>query len=247
MPKILDTVPQVFADVNAHLALFRPTTVALASAGIVLAAYTVADFFAWTRFAYNIPHNPLYYAFVRVAKIVGHDTTTHAARLRKSQDTRRFLADLPERRGPVPQLPAWPFPHRHIPQLTTPSFLARLEAHLVSASSKHNLLLAPSIREGGHATSLYSQPNLPNGPNKGLFENDRMHVHRDDASVHVSLTPRDAAEVMQKGWATVFPLAGFTKTLDEGHVLLFAPRDEEELGRVLEIMDAGIQFSLTKL
>ncbi|EJD37895.1 hypothetical protein AURDEDRAFT_129176 [Auricularia subglabra TFB-10046 SS5] len=221
---------------------------AAAGAGVVLTAQTLADFNAWSKFAYNISGKPFVYPILFIAKWITPGKS-FPEKLLKSPDAAKYLReDFPERRGPYPQLPKWPFPHRHIPQLTSAAFTEALEAHVRAAAKQHNLLLAPSLREHKFSTSLYSLPASAPAP---LFAHDRLHVHPDDGSTHVTLHPRDAAMVLAKGWATPFPIAGRSIAgrfgMDEGLVLVFAPRDEEEVKVVLEIIDAGVQYNLAKL
>lgn len=65
-------------------------------------------------------------------------------------------------------------------------------------------------------------------PSAGEF----AHVHPDhDGSLHLALPMRLATDVIAKGWGVAHPLAGVRLT--PGTVMLFGPRDSEELETVV--------------
>lgn len=135
-------------------------------------------------------------------------------------------------------------PHRHLPETSpNPDLVQQLESFLRQQGEKNNLLLAPSIREGHSGLACYSSrpSTLPS------FTNDRLHIHA-DSSLHVCIHPKDAALIVDRGWGVTFPLAGKPSPsgaiIDYGLVLLYAPRDEEDVRVVKEIVKAGIAYNL---
>lgn len=73
-----------------------------------------------------------------------------------------------------------------------------------------------------------------------------------DLSFHTYLAPRDAAEVIDKGWGQRFALAGQKglvgrikgKILPVGMLLIYPPRNRADLEVVKDIMRAAIGHSL---
>lgn len=67
------------------------------------------------------------------------------------------------------------------------------------------------------------------------------HVHNQtDYSAHVVLAPKDAVQVIQKGWGQFHGLAG--KLLPQAYVLLYSPRNDDEIDLLLEIVRASIGY-----
>lgn len=69
-----------------------------------------------------------------------------------------------------------------------------------------------------------------------------IHPHPDSGSMHVMLQPKDALEVTQKGWGEDHYL------VTQGHfplglVLIFSPRDDEELETVKLIVKSSYEFA----
>ena len=66
-------------------------------------------------------------------------------------------------------------------------------------------------------------------------------------SMHVCLTLRDAAAVLDAGWGELHLLAGQSMgpgaRVPRGLVLIYAPRDEEEVAVVTDILAASHAFS----
>jgi phospholipase/carboxylesterase len=68
------------------------------------------------------------------------------------------------------------------------------------------------------------------------------HLHPDyDGSLHVTLPQAYAADVIAKGWGVTHPLAGLR--LAPGMVMLFGPRDEDELATVTAVLDEAHAFA----
>jgi hypothetical protein len=68
-------------------------------------------------------------------------------------------------------------------------------------------------------------------------------MHPSDNSLHVYVSPQDAREVIEKGWAQRFPV---TWLAPPSWVMLYAPRDEKEVEIVREIVRAGVCFAVGK-
>lgn len=69
-----------------------------------------------------------------------------------------------------------------------------------------------------------------------------IHPQPDNGSMHVKLLPADASEVVKKGWGEDHYL------VTQGHyppglVMLFSPRDEEELETIQSIVKRAYEFA----
>ncbi|KAL4786107.1 hypothetical protein BJX76DRAFT_346537 [Aspergillus varians] len=70
------------------------------------------------------------------------------------------------------------------------------------------------------------------------------HSHPSDGSLHLTLHPADVKLVLERGWAQRHPLARdswwwVTKIVPTGFVMVYAPKNEEELRVVVEIIRAA--------
>lgn len=80
---------------------------------------------------------------------------------------------------------------------------------------------------------------------KAIFVADKevVHVHESDGSLHVLLSPRDCISVVEKGWGERHPFAGSLggMVLPAEYLLIYAPRNMEEMKVVEEIMKAAVK------
>ncbi|CAG7557035.1 unnamed protein product [Fusarium equiseti] len=76
------------------------------------------------------------------------------------------------------------------------------------------------------------------------------HVHDSDHSMHMCLHPDDIKEVLQKGWGQRHPLAWtgrFIKSpVSPDFLMVYAPRDDEELQVVCNIIEAAIWYTVAE-
>lgn len=139
---------------------------------------------------------------------------------------------LPEREGPRPQV-STKTPQAQLTQNSSPSMQEELFSRL---SALPGVAVRPSAISVPGARAF----TLPNGtgpqdaflvPQAGEF----AHLHPShDGSLHVTLPPLMAADVITKGWGVAHPLAGLRVT--PGMVMVFGPRTEPELQVVLAVV-----------
>lgn len=70
------------------------------------------------------------------------------------------------------------------------------------------------------------------------------HSHPSDGSLHLTLHPADVKLILERGWGQRHPLARdswwwVTKIVPTGFMMIYAPRNEEELKVVIEIIRAA--------
>ncbi|KAK7427719.1 hypothetical protein QQZ08_005825 [Neonectria magnoliae] len=76
------------------------------------------------------------------------------------------------------------------------------------------------------------------------------HVHDSDHSMHMCLHPKDIKSVLDKGWGQRHPLAWRSRLLKSpvsaDFVMIYAPRDDQELQVVCNIIEAAIWYTLAE-
>ena len=131
-------------------------------------------------------------------------------------------------------------PHRQLTDLATPELWGRLVFesmtidHVsegrssVSMADSRALLLTELQGEHGECSLALAGPHEP------------AHVHGvSDTSVHLCLPVERAREACEKGWGETHPYANF-----DTQVMIFAPRDSEELEVVLGLIRESVAFAL---
>ena len=176
-----------------------------------------------------------------------------------------YLPDLPQRLGSRPAV-AGIAPHRQLTQKGSPemqlalttaftNFESRNEGLIssgVSCFEHHNLALFFSPRpdhiQAPANVSLQmpaSQKNTrcalstsPLNPTCG-HPAEIAHMHTVDSSMHMTLHPADAAVVISHGWGERHPLAGRGPWVPKGFIMVYAPRSQDEVNVLMEIVRAG--------
>ena len=140
--------------------------------------------------------------------------------------------ELPERRGPRPAA-STNTPQEQLTQQSPAELQERLFdrlSRLAGVTSRPSAISVP----GARAFTLIGATGPDDAfivPRAGEF----AHLHpAHDGSLHLALPPALAAEVVGQGWGVAHPLAGIRVT--PGMVLLFGPRDDEELEVVSSVV-----------
>ncbi|KAF4473218.1 hypothetical protein FAGAP_13354 [Fusarium agapanthi] len=125
---------------------------------------------------------------------------------------------------------------RDVPSQGYQSFLSSL-----ASSSSSKLKIATSLAER-RGPALFVASEKPSHPIAKRTGGEIGHMHGSDGSMHINLAPKDAKLVLEKGWGQRHPLSGTVLYL--GNVMVYAPRDEDELEVVKNITRAGVKFML---
>lgn len=144
-------------------------------------------------------------------------------------------AVLPHRPGPSPDV-SWDIPQQQLSQ-NAPAALQERLFERVSA--------LPGICGGGSRISVPGARafTLPDGdgPDDAFLvprAREFAHLHPGyDGSLHLALPPAQAADLVARGWGVPHPWAG--TRLSAGFVMLFGPRDEDELEVVTGVVEAA--------
>ncbi|KAF4959846.1 hypothetical protein FGADI_1349 [Fusarium gaditjirri] len=151
--------------------------------------------------------------------------------------------DVPAREAPRPIIGKWTAPSRQLTDMAKQSLIERYQSFLSSlaSSSSSKLKIATSLAER-HGPALFVASDKPSHPIAKRTRGEVGHMHGSDGSMHVNLAPKDAKLVLERGWGQRHPLSGTVLYL--GNVMVYAPRNEDELEIVKSIMRAGAKFML---
>lgn len=149
------------------------------------------------------------------------------------------LPDLPQRKGPRPSTLGIA-PHRQIDQKPAQEMYNKLDNALHAIANDNVHLLEGTSCFEKHGTGLFS-----NFPLRRTCGGEICHAHPSDGSMHLTLHPADARTMLEAGWGERHPLAKggwLERFVPGGFVMIYAPRDDDELKAVLEIVRAAAWF-----
>ncbi len=149
---------------------------------------------------------------------------------------------LRQRSGTRPAVSPYPIPHRQLTQLPPQEIRLALINLFDRMVQQHGSLVAyaRSHYEKRHpAITLKAYKGKLSEPSRGEI----AHIHPSDSSMHMILSASDAAAAMQMGWAQRHGLAGLAVGLPETYVMIYAPRNEQDLTVVEELLNAAIAYA----
>ncbi|KAF5631460.1 hypothetical protein F52700_6863 [Fusarium sp. NRRL 52700] len=151
--------------------------------------------------------------------------------------------DVPIREAPRPMIGKWTAPSRQLTDMAKQSLIEGYQSFLSSlaSSSSSKLKNATSLAER-RGPALFVAAEKPPHPIVERTGGEIGHMHGSDDSMHINLAPKDAKLVLERGWGQRHPLSGTVLYL--GNVMVYAPRNEEELEVVKNITRAGVKFML---
>lgn len=147
---------------------------------------------------------------------------------------------LPTRRGDAPRTtrptPAHAFPHQQLDQNAP----AELQDWLFDRARR-----LPGVRVGRSLVSLpesrafHLDTDVAIGPREAFQRRTEFaHIHPDhDGSLHLTLPPDVYTAVTEAGWGEPHPISGT--------MMLFGPRDDDELEVVWQILQTSYRFATT--
>lgn len=232
-----------------RIILRYPRSVVLTSLATALFPWLIGNYRAF----YSLGHSGLGqglsgWLIATSLKPLGRQTlTTEEYDKDPNQDV--FLKDpasIPERRGARP-LTGWHFtPHRQINRIPTQKVAERLDSifktHANANSNLVDVVRSPHERV---IDAMIIKPSIPS-PHKVADDAIReiAHVHPADHSVHAVLAPQDCKTIIERGWGERHPLSGVNRfiPLPKEYLIIYAPRDDEELDVVERIIVASIGY-----
>lgn len=126
--------------------------------------------------------------------------------------------------------------------------IQNIRKHIASlaAASPDVLLSAPSKLELNadalFLASAFTTSAKPIYPHVAArkAKGEIAHMHESDGSLHVTLAPKDAKLVVERGWGQRHSLSG--GVLPAGYTMVYGPRNEEEKTVAEKIVGAGVRF-----
>lgn len=160
---------------------------------------------------------------------------------------RGYLASIPIRPGQRPRVTGIA-PHRQVEQRASDAIFEQLKATMTgfAVEQPDHFCCALSAFEK-HSMALFSTIAYPHPSRRSEI----CHCHRADGSLHMTLHPADIKIILEAGWGIRHPLARgdwwwYNPPVPEGFMMIYAPRDQEELGVVKRIMKAGAWYANTQ-
>ncbi|KAF1831944.1 hypothetical protein BDW02DRAFT_641114 [Decorospora gaudefroyi] len=153
---------------------------------------------------------------------------------------------VPNRAGRRPGLTRWTLPQRQISEKITPAASSTLhnlmQDFAKTAPYSHYIDSRPSKTEGGTGPAIYVKPDVSTiNPAAHKIFYEVAHVHPAENSLHVYVSPLDAKLVMKRGWGLRFPV---TWLAPPSWIMVYAPRNEEEVEVVREIVRAAVCYAV---
>jgi hypothetical protein len=149
--------------------------------------------------------------------------------------------ELPQREGSRPQTTPTN-PHTQLDQQPADPRLAEELAR--RAFSLPGVVEEPSGISVPGARALVLAPGEPAGPPEAfLIGREFAHLHpAPDHSAHAMLPPKLVREAVEAGWAELHPVARMGM-IPETAVMLYAPRDDDELAVIETLIRASREFA----
>lgn len=159
----------------------------------------------------------------------------------RSQTTEPVLALAGHRRGPRPKTTD-SNPHSQLDQ-NAPLELQDA-VHRAVVSLRHVTTGRSDISLPGSRAYHLASADGPREPLDGfMLRREFAHLHpADDGSTHTTLPPWIVGQVLKNGWGELHPVAGLYG-MPLNTVMLYGPRDDEELRVVLQLLGLAHGFA----
>lgn len=149
---------------------------------------------------------------------------------------------LIERRGPRPRTTTTN-PHMQLEQNAPAALWAELGRRAFALPEVEE---RPSLVSVAGARALWLRDGLPSGPREAfMVGREFAHIHPlPEGSMHMALPPDLAREAIDRGWAEQHPVARMGH-IPENIVMVYGPRDAEELEIAWKLLQASCVFAQT--
>ncbi|CEJ91888.1 hypothetical protein VHEMI07573 [[Torrubiella] hemipterigena] len=226
----------------------RPLVSATAVASIPLLAIIIPAYRGFLALGPGgLPYNFIGFTIQAVGLLFAHRDTTSADTVRTApanhQNARtRYLPDLTPRKTPRPLIPGYSAPHRQASQQGDETLVATLNGYLASlAESNAGLVIKGSGLELSTYPALWTVEEETPAHVLKTTGGEIAHVHP-EGSAHMVLSLADAAEVLEKGWGEMHPLAGRVGRLPISYIMIYAPRNDTEVLVWKMMADAAVAY-----
>lgn len=149
------------------------------------------------------------------------------------------LRRLPAREGPKPEIDTR-YPSLQLED-TSPG---ELRERLLGLARDLEGVELRSTELSVPGTALLLDEELARGQPEAFLVGKEFAVVRDEGSVHLALEPGWGQKVLDKGWATIHPLARYMAgAIPPQSLIVYAARDEEDIKSVWKIVQAAYWFA----
>lgn len=163
-----------------------------------------------------------------------------------SQDNGSWLpAELEQRDGVRPRVAPYPVPHRQADQPGTVRGRASALDHFDARAELEPGTIAyrrSFFERHVDALTVLDTDRAPSCIREAMGE--FAHIHPSDGSMHLILSPTDAAQALELGWGERHPLAGVWPAMPLNYVLIYSPRTPAEADVVGALLDAAAGYAL---
>ncbi|MGU3432407.1 hypothetical protein ACNHUS_05270 [Actinomycetes bacterium M1A6_2h] len=188
----------------------------------------------------GLPANPVGWAVTTVLRPFGRDPMT----VRGTDQARTQSWNLVSRVGTRPRIAPFPIPHRQTTEVADHTATSAMSQVLDSAQSDPRLFMQRSHFER-RGQALYVREEHRTVDRVKVSRGEIAHVHAGDGSLHVVADPADARLIIERGWGELHPLAGRPLLrLPESYVLLYSPRNDDDLHHLTAIVRRVIATAL---
>jgi len=154
------------------------------------------------------------------------------------------MFELPPRLGPRPQTTPCA-PHEQVsqnPDATTHQRFKSLAFNFSFVERRPSMISVPG------AEALWLCEGHAHGCKESfMVGNEFAHVHPAyDGSMHLMLPRICVNELLAKGWGEAHPMA-LTGMIPDTAVMVFAPRNNDEIDTALKILSTSYEFAIGKL
>ncbi len=209
------------------------------------AAWTMRDYARWRSLGPGgLPANPAGWLsmtrFRWMAKD-GLDVTQITAAVGAMNDLQAWR-NVRRRVGVRPKVSPYPIPHRQLDQLADLAIRSQLSELFDRSVDRHadHVRYALSHFEKRHpAITLKCAEGSVGAASHGEI----AHIHPSDNSMHMVLSPSDAVAAIEMGWAERHGLAGLAVGLPPTYVMVYSPRDQEDLTVIKDLLEAAIAYA----
>ncbi len=213
--------------------------------GAVVGIWVWRDYQSWLALGPGgVPYNLQGWAqvtWMRLWKKNPLDPQLFADKIGKKGDI-AALGQLPNRAGNRPTIDPHPVPHRQKDQFSDEHTRKDLTALFDGMIASQPQLLH-------YQKSTFERRNdaiFLRDPEKGTLNTKAQgevgHIHPSDGSMHITLSPSDAKTVLEAGWGELHSLAGDGGPLPFTYLMIYSPRNKEELVVIEQILKAAVQY-----
>ncbi|ORY66147.1 uncharacterized protein BCR38DRAFT_483799 [Pseudomassariella vexata] len=177
---------------------------------------------------------PAPYDLARAAQTTGDAIAATTSYLRRSGGKRLSL-----RQGPRPTIPGFVAPQRQVTDVASPERKGEMFEYLgkLVAANMELLQSELSVLEGP-VPAVQIRKGLERPAVLEKTRGELVHVHILDGSTHLVLSLADQKHIIKQGWGQRHRLSG-GRILPWGYTLVYAPKDEGEMGVWKEVVGAA--------